>query len=397
MSATSATGAGPVQIVEVPLGDRRVREIVRFAWRHYRGDPCWTPPLDADLLGNRLLGLRGLLTPAHPYHADAQVTHFLALRGSEVVGTVSAAVNRRFNDFHHVKVGFFGFFETVDDDAVAHALLDAARSWLAAKGMTVMRGPGMYGNATHERQGLLIEGFEYPPTVELTHNPQYYAGILERYGLVKAKDYVAYRVFMAEVPWDRLDRAAARVAARGRIETRQADLGRLEEELRLVVRLYNEAWSRNWGYVPQTNAEADALAASLEPIIDPGLVRFAYHDGEPVAVLGALPDPNWALRPRWRWYGDSDVVRLARLLATRSRIPRVRLMFFGVLEPFRNVGVDAVLFSQIGRYALTRGYTEVEASMLLEDNDAVLRASAGMGAREYKRWRIYDMDIASDS
>jgi len=175
-----------LSIEEIPLGDPRLREFVEAPWHIYRGDPYWTPPLKADLLGNKVLGLVGLLTPEHPYHRDAEVTHFLAQRGSELVGSISAAINRRFNEYHHTRIGFFGFFETVEDFEVAQALLDAARDWVKQRGMEVLRGPGQYSNATHERQGVLIMGFDSPPTVELTHNPPYYGPFLERYGFHKA-------------------------------------------------------------------------------------------------------------------------------------------------------------------------------------------------------------------
>ena len=118
--------------------------------------------------------MAGLLTQDHPYHRSAEVVHFLAWKDGIPVGRVSAAINRRFNDHYNARFGFFGFFEVVRDYEVAKALLDRARTWVESRGMTVLRGPGEYSNATHERQGILIDGFEYPPTVELTHNPPYY-------------------------------------------------------------------------------------------------------------------------------------------------------------------------------------------------------------------------------
>jgi len=115
--------------------------------------------------------------------------------------------------------------------------------------------------------------------------------------------------------------------------------------------------------------------------------------GEPVAVLGAFPDPYYALRPRWRWYGDSDLVRMLRLLWMRRRIPHTRLMFFGIRPGFRNLGIDALLYDETREYAAQRGYRKCETSLLLEDNDLVLRASEFMGARHYKTWRIYELPL----
>lgn len=386
-------GTTGVTIEEFGLGDPRMREFAYLPWRLYRGDPCWTPPLMADLLGNRLLGSKGILTSEHPYHRDAEVTHFLAHRDGRVVGRVSAAVNRRFNEHHGARLGFFGFFEVEDDFEAAKTLLDAAKAWIAQRGMTAMRGPGEYSNATHERQGVLVEGFDHPPTVELTHNPPYYAELLERYGLAKAKDYVAYTADFGDVPQERIRRLAAAVRKREHITTRTADMKHFNHEVRLIVRIYNEAWASNWGFLPLTGAEADALAESLRSIVDPGLVRFAYIDDEPVAVFGGIPDPNWALRPRWKWYGDSDPVRLARVLAMRRHIPRVRVMFFGIRPKWRRIGVDAVLFDELVEHSREHGYRQGEPSMLLEDNVMVLRPSAAMGGHEYKRWRIYEMPL----
>lgn len=382
--------AGAVSIEQFELGDPRMREFERLPWRLYKDDPNWIPPLTMDLLGNAMLGAKGLLTREHAYHDHAEVTHFIARRDGRAVGRVSAAVNHRFNEHYGVKLGFFGFFDVEDDQEAASALLDAASAWVKARGMTALRGPGEYSNATHERQGTLVEGFQYPPTVELTHNPEYYPSLIEGAGLAKVKDYVAYLIDFDDVPAERIHRLAEAVRKRGRIETRMVDMSRFEEEVRLIIWIYNQAWAENWGFLPITPGEADSLAETLKPIVDPGLVRFAYVDGEPAAVFGAIPDPNFALRLRRRWYGDSDLVRMARLLAKRRHIPNIRLMFFGILPAYRRLGIDALLFEELWRYAVPRGYKTGEPSMLLEDNEMVIRPSAAMGGREYKRWRIYE-------
>jgi len=380
-------------IEEIPLGDRRLGAFVEVPWRLFRGDPYWTPPLRAELLGSRLLGLTGLLTPAHPYHREADVVHFLARDGGRLLGRASATVNRRYNAYHRDRIGFFGFFDVCEDYGVASALLDRCREWLLARGMEMMRGPGGYSNATHEPyQGVLVHGFDAPPTVELTHNPPYYAEYLERYGLRKAKDYHAYRLEVAP-PSDRLLRVADAVRRRRRIETRPIDMRRLRDEVNRIVEIYNEAWSNNWGFLPLTDAEAGTIADSLRSVADPGLLRFAAVDGETVAVLGALPDPNVPLRPRWNRLADLDVSRALRLVATRRRIRRTRLMFFGVRPRFRKLGIDAVLYLEVLDHALRKGYTTCEPSLLLEDNDLVLRASAFMGGIHYKTWRIYEMPL----
>ena len=383
-----------VRIEEIPLGDRRLREFVEVPWRLYRGDPFWTPPLRADYLGSRLLGLPGLLTPRHPYHQHAEVTHFLARRGPDLVGRVSAAINHRFNEHHGTEIGFFGFFETVDDFDVARRLLDAARDWVEMRGMKVLRGPGEYSNATHERQGVLIDGFDTPPPVELTHNPPYYARLLEQYGFHKAKDYYAYATEEASPEHgSRVARIAERVRQRSGITTRMADLKSLDEEIEMLVGIYNEAWARNWGFLPLTDDEAHALAETLRPVLIPELLRFAFVKGEPVAVLGALPDLYVPLRPRWRWPLDTDLVRTMRVLRQRRHIPRLRVMFMGVRPAFRQIGVGAVLFHEVYSAALPMDFTFVDGSMMLEDNPDITRLTSAMGFHHYKTWRIYDMDL----
>lgn len=384
---------GALRVEEISLGDHRIKAFAKFPWSLYRDDPLWTPPLTGDLLGNPLLRLVGLLTPNHPYHKHAEVTHFLAWQDGQPVGRISASINYRFNEYYRTKIGFFGFFEVIRDYAVAEALLDRAKAWVKLRGMTVLRGPGEYSNATHERQGILIEGFEHPPTVELTHNPPYYQEFIEKYGFVKAKDYYAYLMDVQTPAPPRLVKLAEQVQQRREIEIRQVVMKDFLKEIRLIVRIYNECWSNNWGFLPIMEEEADAIAESLKPVVDPGLIRFAFVNGEPAGVMGAFPDPNYLMRPKRRWYGDSDIIRILRLLIKKNHIPRIRLMFFGVRPGFRNIGVDAMLFNEVKAYAIKKGYATCEASLLLEDNHLILSPSEFMGAKRYKTWRIYDLPL----
>jgi GNAT superfamily N-acetyltransferase len=388
-----AISQASLKIEEIPLGNPRIKLFADLPWYLYRGDRCWIPPLRGDLLGNRFLDLTGLLTGAHPYHRYAEVVHFLAWQDGKPVGRISAAINKRFNDYHNTRIGFFGFFEVIHDYEVAGSLLDRARIWVENQGMNTLRGPGEYSNATHERQGILIDGFQYPPTIELTHNPPYYSEFLERYGFRRAKDYHAYILDVQTPIPSRLKKLAERVRFRRDIEIRPLILKNLLSEVCLIAKIYNDAWSQNWGFLPITDEEADALANSLRMVAHPGLIRFAFVQGEPAAVLGAFPDSNCALRPHWRWYGDSDIMRVIRLLRMRRHIPSIRLMFFGVRPGFRRIGIDALLFEQVKEYAIQKGYRKCEMSLLLEDNRLIISPSEFMGAQRYKTWRIYDLPL----
>ena len=317
----------------------------------------------------------------------------MAWRGKEPVGRISAAINHRFNDYHNARIGFFGFFDVVEDYEVAKALLDQVQSWVKGYGVSVLRGPGEYSTVTYERQGVLVDGFQHPPTMELTHNHSYYGAFLDNYGFHKAKDYFAYTFDVQTSIPSRLKKLVDQVRIRRDIQTRPLNIKKLTDDVRLIADIYNDSWTKNWGFLPITDVEAKAIADSLRLIVDPGLVRFAFIGGEPAAVLGAFPDPYYVLRPRWRWYGDSDLIRTARLLLMRRRIPNTRLMFFGIRPGFRQLGIDALLFYEAKEYGIQRGYSKCETSMLLEDNQLILRASEFMGARQYKTWRIYELLI----
>lgn len=380
-------------ITQIPLGDPRLKDFVKFPWKLYKGDPCWTPPLNGDYLGNSLLGLKGLLTSKHAYHRHAEVTHFMAWKGKEPVGRISAAVNRQFNKHYNSSFGFFGFFEVIHDYEVAKVLLDHARDWVAERGMTVLRGPGEYSNATHERQGILIDGFQHPPTVELTHNPPYYQEFIERYGFQKAKDYLAYIVDINTAELKLIKRLAGKVSKRLDITTREINMKELRAEVRLIVHIYNEAWAQNWGFLPLSDEEADSIADTLQLIIDPGLVRFAYIDGKPAAVIGMIPDPNYALRPLWHWYGDSDLVRVARLLLSRRKIPRTRGMFMGIKPEYRLLGLPALLAEELVEYLRKKQYSSFDGSLMLENNESIIKVIEVFGGKYYKKWRIYDLPL----
>ncbi len=180
---------------------------------------------------------------------------------------------------------------------------------------------------------------------------------------------------------------------RSAIETRALDMSKFEDELAMVIDIYNQAWAQNWGFLPIQQYEVDALVEALKPIIDPGLVRFAFLDGKPIAVLGAFPDPNQALQPRWKWYGDSDYTRLARMFATRRKLDRVRLIFFGIVPGYRRHGADALLYSEVLEYAQPKGYKHCDVSLLLEVNDLIIRAAESMGGHRSKTWRIWDLPL----
>ncbi len=162
-------------------GDQK--RFMRFPWDLYRDDPHWIPPLRRNQ--EELVGFR-----PHPFHDDADVQAFLAVRGDQVCGRIVAILNHGHNRRYHEQLGFFGFFETIDDQQVANALLDAVREWFAERGIERMRGP--VNPSLNYEVGLLIDGFDSAPTFMMTYNPPYYAALIEHYGFSKVQDLYAF-------------------------------------------------------------------------------------------------------------------------------------------------------------------------------------------------------------
>ena len=386
-----------IKIVGFPIEDRKnIKKFVKFAWKFYKDDPIWIPPLNADLLGNKLLGIKGLMTPDHPFHKHAEVYHWMAYRDGKPVGRIAACVNHAFNRYHKTKVGNFGFFECIEDYEIAKLLLDHAAQWLRDKGMEIMRGPGNYSNATHDIQGCLMDNFYDPPTIELVYNKFYYAYFFEKYGMKKAMDYIAIEMPIEHPYIYREEKQLEKIKKRLKVETRQINMENLEEEVHTIVRLYNECWKENWGFLPITDEEAQALADVLKIVAVPPLIRFALIGGKEVAVVGFLPDFNELLARKKSLLGNSDIVRILRMLLFKKRIKRYRFMFLGVLSKYRHLGLDSLLTMECRIYIrkMRPKPMRAEASLLLEDNYPVINLAVKRGfGHVYKRYRIYDYKL----
>ncbi|HWV56712.1 MAG TPA: hypothetical protein VNZ57_04505, partial [Longimicrobiales bacterium] len=326
------TSAGPVEVT--PVRRRRdLKDFLMLPWRIYARDRVWVPPLLADQ--RALLDRR-----KHPFHAHAEVEYFVARRGGRTVGRVVAGINHRHNEFHDERAGFFGFFESVEDAGVASALLDAVEAWLAEREIDVCRGPMNF--SSNEEWGLLVDGFEYPPTIMMTHNPPYYSTLLEARGYTKAKDVLAFLLDDPALP-ARLAGAMERFERRRGVTVRALDMRQFSDELERVKDIYNSAWEKNWGFIPMTDAEFEYMAKQLRPVLDPRFCLFAEVDGEAVAFLLALPDFNQAIR-----YANGRLfpTGLLKILWHRRNIDRMRVLTLGVKTGYRRLGIDAMLYTR---------------------------------------------------
>jgi GNAT superfamily N-acetyltransferase len=360
---------------------------VRSQWQFYRGDLNWVPPLIFDRM--KLLDVR-----KNPFYQHSKIALFLAVERNVPVGRIAAIVNDNHNRTHNDRVGFFGFFESIDSNEVAAGLLDAAAEWLRVHEMTHIRGP--VNPSMNDECGLLVEGFDRPPVVLMTYNPPYYATLLESWGLEKVMDLYAYLLEQDHYRSEKLQRLIDLVRQRTKVQIRAMnfrDRGQFRRDVATLKELYNSAWEKNWGFVKMTDAEFDFLAADLKQIADPNLVLIAEVDGRAVGFALALPDINECLIHN---RSGRLLPGLWHLLTKQRRITTVRIIVLGLLEEYRRTGIDAVLYWEIGERAKARGVRWGEASWILETNDAMNHALQNtMRGTLYKRYRLYERAIES--
>lgn len=330
----------------------------------------------------------------NPFFEHAEAEYFLAERGGAPVGRIAAIANRLHNEFHDDRVGFFGFFETVNDPAVAGALLEAAAGWLRQRGFDTMRGPASF--STNDESGLLVDGFDTPPVLMMPHNPPWYADLLEQAGLRTAKNLLVYQHgnldgTLPPVP-DRLTRATQLIAERQGITLRPIRMREFRSEVERVKALYNRCWERNWGFVPMTDHEIDHLAEQFKPVVVPDLVPFVEKDGEVIGFALALPDLNTVLQGNRSGRLFPVILKLLWRLKT-NRIHRCRITLLGILPEYRGKGIDAVLYHWIWTRGGRRGYSWGEAGWILEDNTAMNAGLLKMGFTVYKTYRLFDRPL----
>lgn len=291
---------------------------------------------------------------------------------------------------HADRVGFFGFFECVNDFTVAAPLLDTAAAWVRARGLDVVRGPASF--SVNDECGLLIEGFETPNTIMMPHNPPYYLTLLETAGFQKAKDLICLQAGSLEhplAPPERTARAVELLKKRYGLTMRALDMRRFSEEVELVKKLYNACWEANWGFVPMTDAEIDALAKGFKPVVIPNLVPFIEKDGEPIAFGLALPDLNEVLGSNRS--GGMFPASLTMLFKLKTKqLTRARILLLGVLPEWRGKGIDSALYHWIWTKAAEMGIGWGEAGWLLEDNHGIIQGLTKTGFTPYKTYRLLD-------
>ena len=366
------------------------KAFVDLVWKLYAHDPHWVPPLKSEMLG--LIG--GI--KSNPWFGHAEAAFWLALKDGDVVGRISAQVDQLViapgAPGAGPGTGHFGMFECIDDPAVAEALFDAAEDWLRQKGMTRAMGP--FSLSVWDEPGLLVQGFEGPPTVMMGHHLPYYERMVAARGYTGVKDLHAWSLPVAQPFPEMVQRIVAFSERNPKLVTRPVDKAKFDQEAALILDILNDAWSDNWGFVPLTPAEIAYVGKKLKPIIFEGLVRVAEYEGVPVGFMITLPDINELTRDL---NGNLFPFGWAKLL-WRLRAPKVKRMrvpLMGIRKSLQGHRVASLMAFQmieyIRRVAVAEfGASEGELGWVLDDNGPMRSVADAINSHVTRTYRIYE-------
>lgn len=356
------------------------KQFLNLPWRLYANDPNWTPPLLQNL--KELVGFA-----KHPFYERNEIQTFLAFRGNDVVGRVAAILNRGHIERHDEPVGFFGFFESEDDEAIALALFTEVASWLRERGATTVRGPA--NPSLNYECGLLIEGFDKPATFMMTYNPSYYPKLIESVGFEKVQDMYAFwgHMDMLEGLDKKMSFVVEEATKRFEVVNRRMDTSRFTEEVRMFLDIYNQSLGGTWGFVPLSEGEIVQMSKSLKHLIAPEMTSVAEVDGKPVGAVFALLDYNPRVK---RIGGRLFPFGFIRLLWNKKKIKKVRMMSANVVPAYQRWGVGLVVMARIVPELEEWGIDEVEFSWVLESNALSYKTLKRGGAILEKTYRMYD-------
>jgi GNAT superfamily N-acetyltransferase len=368
-------------------GDRKVkRDFLNVVDTVFEGDPNYVRPLDMDV-GDRLDKKK------NPFfdHGDAEA--WVAYRSGRPVGRITASTDQLHLDRHGDGVGFFGFFDTLDDQEVASALIERAETWLRDKGHKRIRGP--FSLNINEESGCLVEGFDTAPMIMMPHHRPYQGGLIEGAGLSKVKDFFAWEYDMGRVP-RRAQKAHDGIEAMPEVTVRRMDLSKLEDDIKLMLEVYNDAWSDNWGFVPATQREMEKTAEDLRLIAMPEITRLVFIDGEIAAVALGLPNINELIRDaggKLIPFGAAKLMWRLRVRGPKSG----RLVLLGIRKKWRNVrryaGLSAYLYVTMNQSGHYLGIRRAELGWTVEDNAPINVGIKLMGGRVYKVYRLFEREL----
>ncbi len=386
MSASSIDVSG-ISVRSVSSG-RELAAFIRLPHAIHADDPAWVPPLEVDM--------RMRLSKKQPYFRHAEGELFIAWRGDDPVGRISAQIDRLHLERHGDETGFFGFLEGHDDPAIFLALLQVAADWLRARGMRRMRGP--FSWSINQESGLLVDGFDTPPAVMMGHARPWYGPHVEAAGMEKVMDLLAYDFLNGMRPPEKMRTFIRRLKEKGDLVVRPMNRRRFDEELRLIMDIFNDAWAGNWGFVPFTEAEIRQMGKELRFIIGAHDVAIAEWKGTPAAMTVVMPDINRMIADFNGRLLPFNWLKFLWRLKFAGPPERMRMPLMGVRRKFQNTAAGASLalavIDEVNEYHAARGVRGAELSWILETNTRVRKVIESTGAKPYKTYRIYERAIA---
>jgi GNAT superfamily N-acetyltransferase len=362
------------------------KAFVNFDYEIYKDMPHWVAPLRMDV--NQRLNPK-----KHPFYKTAAIKAFLAYRDDKIVGRIAAIDNFKYNEFHGSKIGFFGFFEAINDEKVADALLQKVEEYHIHAGNKFLHGP--VNPSTNYESGLLIEGFDDPPKIMMIYNPPYYINLLEGYKMSLEMKMFAYHLKKDSVTAnEKLLRVKDYALVRAKCTLRHIDTGNMKVEIENIKKIYNKAWENNWGFVPMTDPELDLMASELKLILDPSLAPMIVNEhGEVIAFALALRDINQITKS---FNGNLFPFNFLKLLFGKSKINWARVLLLGILPEYRGKGLDAALYYEIIKNGFKLNIDNAEASWILESNEAMNKGIQVVNGEKYKTYGIYQKQISSE-
>jgi hypothetical protein len=361
-----------------------MNQFIKCPWKLYRDNPCWVPPLisaQRELLDRR----------RNPFFRYASVRFFTAQHDGRTVGRIAAIINRTHNSFHEEKTGFFGFFESIPEYSVARKLLKVAMIHLKAEGMERMRGP--VNLSTNYEVGALTNAFDLAPVVGMIYNPEYYLEYYERFGFKKVKDLYAYKMTAENTPPERLVRIAEAVRQKENVTVRNLNLRHFKSEAKIINKIYNAAWSRNWGFVPVSEDEFQHIAKDMKSLVDPDLVFIAEVDGNPIGFSLALPNAYQVLPYANGRLFPFGLLKILWHTKVRNKIDSARIITMGIEHDYQKRGIDSIFYIETFNRGVAKGYKWGELSWILEDNVLMNRVATMLGTERYKTYRIYETSL----
>ena len=359
------------------------KQFLSLPWEIYKGDQYWIPPLRQNQ--KELVGYS-----KHPFYDDAEGQTFVAIKDGRVCGRILVLVNRGYNRQYDSKTGFFGFFESIDDENVANGLFEAGREWLRERGMARVQGP--CNPSLNYECGLLVEGFEDSPKFMMTYNRPYYGKLIEAAGFEKNQDMYAFwgHVEMLKTIDKKLEFVYYEAIKRFDIKLRRMSHKNFDQDVRMFLDIYNKSLVGTWGFVPMSPGEVDHTAKSLKRLIVPEMTSVAEVDGKPVGAMFALLDYN----PRIKEIdGRLFPFGFLKLLTRRRNLKTVRLLSTNVLPEYQRWGVGVVLLARLVPEIYKWGVEDAEFSWVLESNHLSRKSLERGGAKLTKTYRIYERDV----